>query len=131
MAASTPAASRNTRGRCVAADPALAPVRGAPITGHGSRRGGYNGYRIPDNRFKLYFGNNHFFRISRLPLLFVGGFPRFQYDGYWVTFVDPWPETWSPTWYETATFISITRTGIICMTEITPASGSQLLCRFN
>jgi len=65
------------------------------------QRGGYNGYRIPDNRFKLYFGNNHFFRISRLPLLFVGGYPRFQYDGYWVTFVDPWPETWSPTWYET------------------------------
>jgi len=65
------------------------------------QRGGYNGYRIPDDRFKLYFGTNHFFRISGLPLLFVGGFPRFQYDGYWVTFVDPWPESWPPTWYET------------------------------
>jgi hypothetical protein len=65
------------------------------------QRGGYNGYRIPDDRFKQYFGANHFFRVSRLPLLFVGGFPRFQYDGYWVTFVDPWPDNWPPTWYET------------------------------
>ena len=65
------------------------------------QRGGYNGYRVPDDRFRLYFGGNHFFRISRLPLLFVGGFPRFQYDGYWVTFVDPWPEAWPATWYET------------------------------
>jgi len=65
------------------------------------QRGGYNGYRVPDDRFRLYFGGNHFFRISRLPLLFVGGYPRFQYDGYWVTFVDPWPEAWPPTWYET------------------------------
>jgi hypothetical protein len=66
-----------------------------------SQRGGYNGYRIPDNRFKQYFGRNHFFRISGLPLVFVGGMPRFQYDGYWVTLMDPWPETWGPNWYET------------------------------
>jgi len=65
------------------------------------QRGGYNGYRVPDDRFRLYFGGNHFFRISRLPLLFVGGYPRFQYEGYWVTFMDPWPEDWAPTWYET------------------------------
>jgi hypothetical protein len=65
------------------------------------QRGGYTGYRIPDDRFKLYFGTGHFFRIGRLPLLFVGGYPRFQYDGYWITFVDPWPDTWPPTWYET------------------------------
>lgn len=66
-----------------------------------AQRGGYNGYRIPDDRFRTYFGHDHFFRISRLPLLFVGGLPRFQYDGYWVTFVDPWPEGWAATWYET------------------------------
>jgi hypothetical protein len=65
------------------------------------QRGGYNGYRIPDDRFNLYFGPSHFFRMSALPLLFVGGYPRFQYDGYWITFVDPWPEDWPPTWYET------------------------------
>jgi hypothetical protein len=66
-----------------------------------SQRGGYNGYRIPDARFRLYFGHDHFFRIYGLPLVFVGGMPRFQYDGYWVTIVDPWPETWGPNWYET------------------------------
>jgi hypothetical protein len=66
-----------------------------------SQRGGYNGYRVPDNRFRSYFGRDHFFRISGLPMVFVGGQPRFQYDGYWVTFVDPWPESWSPNWYET------------------------------
>jgi hypothetical protein len=66
-----------------------------------AQRGGYNGYRIPDARFRLYFGREHFFRIYGLPLVFVGGLPRFQYDGYWVTIVDPWPESWGPTWYET------------------------------
>ena len=66
-----------------------------------TQRGGYNGYRVPDNRFRQYFGRDHFFRIYGLPLVFVGGMPRFQYDGYWVTIMDPWPETWGPNWYET------------------------------
>jgi hypothetical protein len=65
------------------------------------QRGGYNGYRVPEDRFRLYFGSGHFFRINALPMLFVGGYPRFQYDGYWVTFIDPWPESWPPNWYET------------------------------
>jgi hypothetical protein len=64
-------------------------------------RGGYNGYRIPDKRFKLYFGHEHFFRVYGLPIIFVGGQPRFQYDGYWITIVDPWPESWGPDWYQT------------------------------
>lgn len=65
------------------------------------QRGGYNGYRIPQDRFRLYFGSSHPFHIAHLPLRFVGGYPRFQYDGYWIMFVDPWPAAWSPTWYET------------------------------
>jgi hypothetical protein len=65
------------------------------------QRGGYNGYRIPDDRFRQYFGRDHYFRIGRLPLVFVGGYPRFQYDGYWVTFMDPWPEAWAENWYDT------------------------------
>jgi hypothetical protein len=64
------------------------------------QRGGYNGYRVPDDRFRLYFGTGHFFHIGSLPLLFVGGYPRFQYDGYWVTLMDPWPDDWPPLWYE-------------------------------
>ena len=65
-----------------------------------AQRGGYNGYRIPDGRFRGYFGHDHFFRIHGLPILFVGGYPRFQYDGYWVTFIDPWPETWDGGWWQ-------------------------------
>jgi len=65
-----------------------------------SQRGGYNGYRIPDRRFGQYFGHDHFFRIGGLPLVFIGGQPRFQYDGYWFTFMDPWPQDWAPDWYE-------------------------------
>ena len=65
------------------------------------QRGGYNGYRVPQERFNLYFGSSHHFRINGLPMVFVGGYPRFQYDGYWVTFVDPWPESWPDTWYQT------------------------------
>jgi hypothetical protein len=64
------------------------------------QRGGYNGYHVPDDRFRLYFGTGHFFHIGSLPLLFVGGYPRFQYDGYWVTLMDPWPDDWPPLWYE-------------------------------
>jgi len=66
-----------------------------------SQRGGYSGYRVPEVRFRSYFGRDHFFRINALPMFFVGGYPRFQYDGYWVTFIDPWPEEWAPNWYET------------------------------
>jgi hypothetical protein len=66
-----------------------------------TQRGGYNGYRIPEARFRLYFGRDHFFRIGGLPLVFVGGQPRFQYDGYWITVMDPWPEAWAPNWYAT------------------------------
>ena len=65
------------------------------------QRGGYNGYRIPDDRFRGYFGESHGFRIYGLPFLMVGGFPRFQYDGYWFSIVDPYPESWANDWYET------------------------------
>jgi hypothetical protein len=64
------------------------------------QRGGYNGYRIPDDRFRGYFGQEHGFRISGLPFLVVGGYPRFQYSGYWVSMVDPWPESWGDDWYD-------------------------------
>ncbi len=77
-----------------------------------SQRGGYQGFRVPDDRFRLYFGNNHFFTINLLPMVFVGGYPRFQYDGYWVTFVDSWPQTWAQTWFETdAVYIDYTNDG--------------------
>jgi hypothetical protein len=64
------------------------------------QRGGYRGYRIPDDRYRGYFGPNHGFRINTLPFLVVGGYPRFQYQGYWISTVDPWPENWGNDWYD-------------------------------
>jgi len=65
------------------------------------QRGGYSGYRIPDDRFRGYFGPEHGFRIVGLPFLVVGGYPRFQYGGYWCSLVDPWPGNWAANWYDT------------------------------
>src|ERR1019366_6686615 len=65
------------------------------------QRGGYNGYRIPDNRYNGYFGQDHAFVIYSQPYMVVGGFPRFQYNGFWFSLVDPWPGDWSDNWYET------------------------------
>jgi hypothetical protein len=65
------------------------------------QRGGYNGYRIPEDRFRGYFGQGHGFRIAGLPFLVVGGYPRFQYDGYWFSMVDPYPGNWAANWYDT------------------------------
>lgn len=65
------------------------------------QRSGYSGYRIPDDRFRGYFGRDHRFRINTFPLVVVGGYPRFQYNGYWFSLVDPWPEYWSADWYDT------------------------------
>jgi hypothetical protein len=64
------------------------------------QRGGYHGYRIPDERYRGYFGRDHGFRIYGLPFLVVGGYPRFQYQGYWISLVDPWPQYWGNEWYD-------------------------------
>lgn len=64
------------------------------------QRGGYSGYRIPDDRFRGYFGPDHGFRIQGLPFMAVGGYPRFQYHGYWISVVDPWPTNWGDDWYD-------------------------------
>jgi hypothetical protein len=64
------------------------------------QRGGYHGYRIPNDRFRGYYGRNHGFRIYSLPVIVVGGHRRFQYGGYWFGLVDPWPEYWSNDWYD-------------------------------
>jgi hypothetical protein len=63
------------------------------------QRGGYHGYRIPEARYSAYFGPAHVFPIYSVPVTVVGGYPRFQYQGFWFTVVDPWPATWSDGWY--------------------------------
>jgi hypothetical protein len=42
----------------------------------------------------------HYFRIYSQPVVVIGGYPRFQYGGYWFSLVDPWPEYWSDDWYD-------------------------------
>ncbi len=64
-------------------------------------RGGYHGYRIPDARFRAYFGRGHWFRVHDVPVVVVEGSPRFRFGGFWFGVVDPCPETWSPVWYRT------------------------------
>ncbi len=64
------------------------------------QRGGYNGYRIPEDRYRGNFGSDHAFRIYSYPVEVYGGYPRFQYGGFWFGFMDPWPEYWSDDWYE-------------------------------
>ena len=64
-------------------------------------RGGYHGYRIPEDRFRGHFGRGHWFRVHDVPVVVVEGSPRFQFGGYWFSVVDPCPETWAPTWYRT------------------------------
>ena len=64
------------------------------------QRGGYNGYRIPQDRYRRYFGQQHRFRIYRYPMVLIGGYPRFRYGGFWFSLVDPWPEYWADNWYD-------------------------------
>jgi hypothetical protein len=64
------------------------------------QRGVYRGYRIPEDRFRGRFGPEHAFRIYGLPFMVYRGYPRFQYGGYWITAVDPWPEYWGNDWYD-------------------------------
>ncbi|MBL0313361.1 MAG: hypothetical protein IPP78_11760 [Holophagaceae bacterium] len=64
------------------------------------QRGGYNGYRIPTARYRGHFGPGHSFRIHSFPVFLSGGFPRFEYGGFWFSILDPWPEYWSDNWYE-------------------------------
>jgi hypothetical protein len=63
------------------------------------QRGGYSGYRFPDAYFSSNFGTGHSFRVYDLPFLEVGGYPRFQYEGYWFSVIDPYPEYWGTDWY--------------------------------
>jgi len=64
-------------------------------------RGGYNGYHIPDDRFRTSFGREHSFRIGSYPYRLVNGFPSFQYNGFWFVLADPYPGDWGDNWYDT------------------------------
>jgi hypothetical protein len=46
--------------------------------------------RIPDDKFKAHFGQEHRFRVSQADYRNH----RFAYGGYSFGFVDPWPSNW-------------------------------------
>jgi outer membrane biosynthesis protein TonB len=60
-------------------------------TQNAQRAGGNGGGRIPDDRFRANFGQEHRFRVSQAD---YSRDHRFQYGGYWFGFVDPWPTNW-------------------------------------
>lgn len=51
---------------------------------------GNGGGRIPDDRYRANFGQEHRFRVNQSDY----SNRRFQYGGYWFGFVDPWPSNW-------------------------------------
>jgi hypothetical protein len=56
-----------------------------------TQRGGNNrGGRIPDDRYKANFGQEHRFRVSQSDYRDR----RFQYGGYWFGFEGVWPSNW-------------------------------------
>jgi hypothetical protein len=65
------------------------------------QRGGYNGYRVPGDYFRSHYGRDHWFRVYSLPFMYAGGYPRFQYNGYWFEVLDPYPDYWGNNWYQT------------------------------
>ena len=67
---------------------------GQPHESQHAQQGGQSG-RIPDDKFRSHFGQQHTLVINRPTI--VEGQPRFQYSGYWFTIVDPWPMGWAYT----------------------------------
>ncbi len=95
------------------------------------QRGGYHGYRVPDDRYRGYFGPNHGFRIGGLPFLVVGGYPRFQYEGYWISTVDPWPEYWGDNWYDNDdVYVAYVDNGYYMYNRRYPGSGVAISISF-
>ena len=52
------------------------------------RTGHHNSYRIPDDRFRASFGSGHRFHVRR-------GERAFNFGGFSLQLVDPWPADWS------------------------------------
>jgi phage repressor protein C with HTH and peptisase S24 domain len=53
--------------------------------------GDHGGGRIPEDRYRAHFGQEHRFHVSQAD---YGRDRRFQYGGYTFGFVDEWPSNW-------------------------------------
>ena len=63
--------------------------------------GGYNGYRIPDDRYRAIWAGSLVPASTAIHgVVDEGGYPRFQYGGFWFRPVDLRPESWSDDWYD-------------------------------
>jgi hypothetical protein len=49
--------------------------------------------QISQEQFQAQFGQAHTFNMPGPPMM-VGGFPRFQYSGFWFVLEEPWPNYW-------------------------------------
>ena len=77
--------------RALAPEPGRRLGYGAPDVGAAGRL-----CRLPDSGRQVHdgtFGPKHTFRINALPYRMVDGEHRFQSNNYWMTVVDPWPDT--------------------------------------
>ncbi len=90
-----------------------------------AQRGGYGGYYIPQDRFGLYFGSNHFFRMG-LPVM-DQGFPRFQYGGFSFLLLDPYPANWAATWYNSDDFYIVYDNGYYLYDRNYPQVGLAIM----
>lgn len=61
----------------------------------------------------------------------VGGYPRFQYQGYWISAVDPWPESWGNDWYDTDdVYVSYVDNGYYLYNRSYPSEGIAINISF-
>lgn len=58
---------------------------------HAKGGGDHGGGRIPEDRYRAHFGEEHRFRVSQAD---YGRDRHFQYGGYTFAFVDVWPSNW-------------------------------------
>ncbi len=67
----------------------------AVANNHGNNGKGNNGNhygRISDEHYRAHFGRDHSFRMMRPRM--IKGYNRFQYNGYWFGYNQPWPSNW-------------------------------------
>ena len=78
----------------------IAHITGSTEHRSWQQRGGYNGYRIPDDRFRGHFWARVTGSASTATPWYCWRISRFQYGGFWFSILDPWPEYWSDNWYD-------------------------------